>query len=155
MGEMNLLRAIPKVDELLRRPELSALEMPASTLREAVRAELSALREAVLSGEMKELPDAGEICANIRARAEEAELPSLRGVINATGVVLHANLGRACLRAPACALSALSWERARASWCAPSCAHLPHPLQTRPGVPLTFMGPGRSRPCAGSSLWRR
>ena len=97
MGEMNLLRAIPKVDELLRRPELSALEMPASTLREAVRAELSALREAVLSGEMKELPDAGEICANIRARAEEAELPSLRGVINATGVVLHTNLGRACL----------------------------------------------------------
>ena len=45
MGEMNLLRAIPKVDELLRRPELSALEMPASTLREAVRAELSALDE--------------------------------------------------------------------------------------------------------------
>ena len=75
MGETNLLRAIPKVDELLRRPELSALEMPASTLREAVRAELSALREAVLSGEKKELPDAGEICANIRARAEEAELP--------------------------------------------------------------------------------
>ena len=33
MGETNLLRAIPKVDELLRRPELSALEMPASTLR--------------------------------------------------------------------------------------------------------------------------
>ena len=97
MGETNLLRAIPKVDELLRRPELSALEMPASTLREAVRAELSALREAVLSGEKKELPDAGEICASIRARAEEAELPSLRGVINATGVVLHTNLGRACL----------------------------------------------------------
>ena len=97
MGETNLLRAIPKVDELLRRPELSALEMPASALREAVRAELSALREAVLSGEKKELPDAGEICASIRARAEEAELPSLRGVINATGVVLHTNLGRACL----------------------------------------------------------
>ena len=97
MGETNLLRAIPKVDELLRRPELSALEMPASTLREAVRAELSALREAVLSGEKKEVPEAGEICASIRARAEEAELPSLRGVINATGVVLHTNLGRACL----------------------------------------------------------
>ena len=86
MGETNLLRAIPKVDELLRRPELSALEMPASTLREAV-----------LSGEKKEVPEAGEICASIRARAEEAELPSLRGVINATGVVLHTNLGRACL----------------------------------------------------------
>lgn len=97
MDETNLLRAIPKVDELLRRPELSALEMPASTLREAVRAELSALREAVLSGEKKEVPEAGEICARIRARAEEAELPSLRGVINATGVVLHTNLGRACL----------------------------------------------------------
>ena len=38
MGETNLLRAIPKVDELLRRPELSALDLPASTLREAVRA---------------------------------------------------------------------------------------------------------------------
>ena len=97
MGETILLRAIPKVDELLRRPELSALEMPASTLREAVRAELSALREAVLSGARKELPDVLELCASIRARAEEAELPSLRGVINATGEVLHTNLGRACL----------------------------------------------------------
>ena len=97
MGEKNLLRAIPKVDELLHRPELTALEAPASTLREAVRAELAALRESVLKGEVQELPGMDELCASIRARAEEAELPSLRGVINATGVVLHTNLGRACL----------------------------------------------------------
>ena len=97
MGETNLLRAIPKVDELLHRQELAALEAPASTLREAVRAELAALRESVLRGEVQELPDMDELCASIRARAEEAELPSLRGVINATGVVLHTNLGRACL----------------------------------------------------------
>ena len=97
MSERNLLREIPKVDELLRREELAALEMPASTLREAVRAELASLREGVLRGEVQELPGAERICANIRARAEEAELPSLRGVINATGVVLHTNLGRACL----------------------------------------------------------
>ena len=97
MGETNLLRAIPRVDDLLRRPELSVPELPASTLREAVRAELSSLREAVLRGERKELPDVPELCVRIRARAEEAELSSLRGVINATGVVLHTNLGRACL----------------------------------------------------------
>ena len=95
MGETNLLRAIPRVDDLLRRPELSVPELPASTLREAVRAELSSLREAVLRGERKELPDVPELCVRIRARAEEAELSSLRGVINATGVVLHTNLGRA------------------------------------------------------------
>jgi len=97
--KQNLLRGIPKVDELLREAPLAALsaELPAQAVTEAVRDELEALRRSVLAGETAALPDTGTLCARVCARARDARLPSLRTVINGTGVVLHTNLGRACL----------------------------------------------------------
>ncbi len=94
-----LLRAIPKVDELLQQPGLAQLaaQMPASVLRDAVRAELDALRKAILSGESDTVPDPEAVCAAVCRRAKADDLPSLRPVINGTGVVLHTNLGRSCL----------------------------------------------------------
>lgn len=65
-------------------------------LRESVREELDALRDEVRGG-LSALPETGILCARILARAEEKQLPTLRSVINATGVTLHTNLGRACL----------------------------------------------------------
>ena len=96
-GNRGLLREIPKVDELLRTEELAGIDLPAAILREAVRLELDGLRERVLSGQMDRLPGRAELCAAIRRRAREDSLSSLRPVVNGTGVVLHTNLGRACL----------------------------------------------------------
>ena len=97
MEQQHILRKIPKVDELLNHPALSALDLPARTLREAVREELEALRSRVLSGALEALPDRESIASAAGARARRMAVPSLRPVINGTGVVLHTNLGRACL----------------------------------------------------------
>ena len=94
--EENLFRSIPRVDELLSRDELKVSALPPVLLRESVREELDALRDEVRGG-LSALPETGILCARILARAEEKQLPTLRSVINATGVTLHTNLGRACL----------------------------------------------------------
>ena len=94
-----LLRAIPKVDDLLRDPAVEALaeKTSAKAAADAVRAALEQLRREVLAGTRETLPDQAALCARVAALAHQAALPSLRGVINGTGVVLHTNLGRACL----------------------------------------------------------
>ena len=101
-----LLRAIPRVDELRGEVERLCPDLPAAALTAAVREELDALRRSVLDGERDTLPGVEELCAAVQARARALTLPSLRGVINATGVVLHTNLGRACLSERAAAAAA-------------------------------------------------
>ena len=93
MEQQGILRKIPKVDELLSHPALSALDLPAGSVRDAVRRELEALRSQVLSGALESLPDHDAIAAAAGERARREALPSLRPVINGTGVVLHTNLG--------------------------------------------------------------
>lgn len=99
MDRQEMLRAIPKVDELMRLDPLQALaqELPQPVVRDAVRTELEALRRSILAGDAAQLPGAEALCGAVCRRAREDALPSLRGVINGTGVVLHTNLGRACL----------------------------------------------------------
>ena len=94
-----LLRQIPKVDDLLRLPALKMLTAEAGTsaVTEAVRRTLDRLRADILVGTVTELPSTEALCAQISASCRASRLPSLRGVINATGIVLHTNLGRACL----------------------------------------------------------
>ena len=94
-----LLRQIPKVDELLKMPVLEALleEMPAQTVTRAVRQALEDLRRDVLEGKIEGLPGRDAICARIVGLACRENAPSLRRVINGTGIILHTNLGRACL----------------------------------------------------------
>lgn len=94
-----LLRKIPKVDELLR---LSALaEVIAAfgdrAVVEAIRAELDVLRQGILKGEICTLPETAALCCRIGKRVQGDSLPSFRRVINGTGILLHTNLGRACL----------------------------------------------------------
>lgn len=94
-----LLRALPKVDALLARQALQAslCQYGHAPVLEAARAVLSALRESVRSGARDTLPDIDEIAQSVAQYAEDAARPSLVRVVNATGVVLHTNLGRSPL----------------------------------------------------------
>jgi L-seryl-tRNA(Ser) seleniumtransferase len=98
-----LLRQLPSVDELLLRPRVAALggKLERGFLVETVRAVLAQLRGAIVSGKTRdERHLALEALEWLVVRhVEEALAPSLRGVINASGVILHTNLGRAPLPA--------------------------------------------------------
>ena len=94
-----LLRQIPKVDELMKHPQLQQLAgtVPAQKVTEAVRQILEDLRAGILSGSIEELPAAETLCERVVAVANKKAEYSLRKVINATGIILHTNLGRACI----------------------------------------------------------
>ena len=94
-----LLRKIPKVDELLRSESLAdALGLYGDhAVTEAIRAELDALRQGILQQQITAMPEQNTLCSRIAKRARQASLPSFRRVINGTGILLHTNLGRACL----------------------------------------------------------
>lgn len=92
------LRQIPAVDEILLRPFLQRLEQHAgrSLLLQSTREVLDALRQRMIAGHDEDVSPQileGEIARNLESRLS----PSLRPVINATGVILHTNLGRAPL----------------------------------------------------------
>ncbi|HUO34582.1 MAG TPA: L-seryl-tRNA(Sec) selenium transferase [Candidatus Acidoferrum sp.] len=95
------LRQIPSIDELLQRSRLLALVETAghSAVAAAARKVLSDLRERIKSGrrEAGAPPDLAALEAGVAAEVEASLAPSLRPVINATGVILHTNLGRAPL----------------------------------------------------------
>lgn len=92
------LRALPAVDRLLNLPEAAdpiAL-YGRDTLRDALRAELDARRRALIDG-LEADPSPAAILAQATAALAAEYAPSLRPVINATGVIVHTNLGRAPL----------------------------------------------------------
>jgi L-seryl-tRNA(Ser) seleniumtransferase len=92
-----LLRRLPSVDEVMRRPEIEALAdgLPRRVVVEAVRRALESRRRRILGGETVEELEPGR--QEIERLAADSQRPSLRRVVNATGVVIHTNLGRAPL----------------------------------------------------------
>jgi L-seryl-tRNA(Ser) seleniumtransferase len=99
-----LLRQIPSVDEILN--ELAIAPQTARLMQTAGRAMTAATVRDVLADIRKSARNgaaskAAEIHAVIARKIEAKLAPSLRAVINATGVVLHTNLGRAPLPAKA------------------------------------------------------
>ncbi len=98
MDTNTLLRTLPKVDELLKREDVAALDASnGRTLTlEALREALDATRAAIRAGELAEV-SADAIAADAAARLALKARRSLRRVINATGIVVHTNLGRSPL----------------------------------------------------------
>jgi L-seryl-tRNA(Ser) seleniumtransferase len=96
------LRELPSVDEILTRPRISALLASAGhgIVTEAVRNVLGELRARIKEG-AEDSTSAEAIEARAVAEVRGMLAPSLLGVINATGVILHTNLGRAPLSAAA------------------------------------------------------
>jgi len=107
------LRAIPSVDALLARPALEALarSFGREIVKLAARSVLAGERAALARGgksrsasqNLEPLDAMEALEARILAEVESLLAPSLRPVINATGVVLHTNLGRAPLATAAMA----------------------------------------------------
>ncbi len=98
-----LLRQIPSVDDLLARPGLAALAQQVSRalVVETARRVLDELRAAIARHPEGAAVDCARIEDEIAAHLARLLEPSLRPVINATGVILHTNLGRAPLSAGA------------------------------------------------------
>lgn len=94
-----LLRKIPKVDELLRSLGLAEViaQYGEHAVTEAVRTELDTLRQEILTGRIDSVPEKNVLSQQICKRVQKDALPSFRTVINGTGIILHTNLGRACL----------------------------------------------------------
>ena len=89
------LRKLPGVDTLLQELALPVEKHGRQLVVEAIRSETELARQQILSGQpapsQKTLVTAIEDCLGARVR------PSLQSVINATGVIIHTNLGRAIL----------------------------------------------------------
>ena len=102
------LRAVPAVGRLLETEAFRALVAASGreAARDALRAETAAIRRAILAAAVPagwERDPEGWLAQAVARRLERAAGPDLRRVINATGVVVHTNLGRAPLSAAAAA----------------------------------------------------
>ena len=93
-------REIPSVDALLASPEFEPIlkGFPRQLVVTVTRIVIEEIRNRLLSGDKDIEPDGLDYYARtVLIRLGKETMPSLRGVINATGVVLHTNLGRAPL----------------------------------------------------------
>lgn len=92
MSSASALRALPSVDELVGR--VRDLDVPRALLVDEARRVLSQIRAGIQEGLAVNADDAERA---LRASLVSLRQPSLVRVINATGVILHTNLGRAPL----------------------------------------------------------
>ncbi len=97
-----LFRKIPAVDRLLEAPEIKGISAnyPRSLILRSINEILSETRKGIEKGEITKegmAMDQNNIIAMIAERLRLVSRSSLRNVINATGVVIHTNLGRSLL----------------------------------------------------------
>src|SRR5581483_11000881 len=96
----NPLRKLPSVHEILEEPALQDLDglFSHDQIVVAIRERLTQLRQHISEGHaLDAVPLAASIAASAVERLLQEARPHLRRVINATGIVLHTNLGRAPL----------------------------------------------------------
>lgn len=99
------LRSIPGVDRVLELiqtdPVLS--KTPKTVITRAIRETLESIRGTILEGKTDGLPDNAMgpfVLEKVKKAVAQSMTPNLRRVINATGVVVHTNLGRSILAGP-------------------------------------------------------
>lgn len=93
-----LLRTLPKVDELLKE-EIINTELKSNSrtiVVEALRETIDSYRFKILEGSVEKFSEE-DILKNFKEKLEEKKAPKLRKIINATGVIIHTNLGRSIL----------------------------------------------------------
>jgi L-seryl-tRNA(Ser) seleniumtransferase len=97
MPDNNPFRLVPSVAKVLDLPAVAAARTrhPHAAVADAVRVEVDALRSLVASGQpLDGHADPDTLAGRVVARLEITSAPQLRPVVNATGIVLHTNLGR-------------------------------------------------------------
>jgi L-seryl-tRNA(Ser) seleniumtransferase len=99
--KQELLRGLPKIDDLLLRldKDEAAAGYPREMLREACRSVVEGIREQILGGggSALRIPTPEQAAGLALEAVAGRRVFRLRRVINATGVILHTNLGRAPL----------------------------------------------------------
>jgi L-seryl-tRNA(Ser) seleniumtransferase len=97
----NSVRDLPQIQSLLDQPAISKLAERYSRIEtiDALRTIISTARHALLNGKDIDLPefDSPDFATQVAIEIETARTPSLRPVINATGILIHTNLGRASM----------------------------------------------------------
>ena len=93
MSDTQKLRELPAVHEVLEQLIPWLARFPRGLVVSEIRRAIDAARAGILAGN----PSGPAILARVERALADLERPSLRRVINATGVVLHTNLGRAAL----------------------------------------------------------
>jgi len=101
--QKELLRQLPKIDEVILLLEQKKIfeRAPREIVVNTCRSAVGELREAILKsrkgGKGFVPPSAEQVASLVARKVENLHRPSLRRVVNATGIVLHTNLGRAPL----------------------------------------------------------
>jgi L-seryl-tRNA(Ser) seleniumtransferase len=95
----DLLRQLPQVDAVLQDPALSnaLAEFRHDVVARVVREQVAALREQLTRGKLAAPPSTTEAAQHAAEHLASLARPLLKPVVNATGVILHTNLGRALL----------------------------------------------------------
>ncbi|HOD74378.1 MAG TPA: L-seryl-tRNA(Sec) selenium transferase [Syntrophorhabdaceae bacterium] len=95
----NLLRQIPKVDSILESAGWASLVSvcPEPIAKDVLREHLDSLRLSIREGRVVAVPSIDEIVTAVGIRAAVLIEPGLKRVINATGIIIHTNLGRSLL----------------------------------------------------------
>ena len=119
------LRALPSVDAILQEfstqaTRLGTAPIPQQRISQAARIALREARTAILAGE-RATPDLATLVAETARQVSNLRLPTPRPLINATGVIINTNLGRAplsdaaldAITAMAGGYSALEYDLAR------------------------------------------
>ena len=97
-----IFRKIPSVDRLLNGPELTKIssKFPRNLILRAINQVLEEVREDIQKNDVIESPGElkiKEVSKKVVDRLQLLSRPSLKPVINATGVIVHTNLGRSLL----------------------------------------------------------
>lgn len=96
--QLSLLRRLPSVDDMLKETDIEILvrEVPRNKVVQGIRLTIDRMRNDILSGKVNDFKH-DDLVRDILVLIKKQAQPNLRPVINATGVVLHTNLGRAPL----------------------------------------------------------
>ena len=99
MDKNEMYRALPKVDELLvdSRVEEACMSYGRAPVLDLLRAKLEEIRAAITLETLDVPPCAESLIDAVMTEMFIRETPSLRRVVNATGIIVHTNLGRSVL----------------------------------------------------------